>query len=105
MVDEMENMEDSGEESFAELFEKSFVAGSKLEPGQRVDAKVIKITKNWVFLEVGQKGEGVVDKKELTDADGHVNIVEGRITSYNVCYTKLLRTDVLSGSAMRRGLV
>lgn len=83
MVDEMENLEDSGEESFAELLEKSFVAGSKLEPGQRVDAKVIKVTKNWVFLEVGQKGEGVVDKKELTDAEGKAEIAEGDVlTAY-----------------------
>lgn len=83
MVDEMDGREESGEESFAELFEKSFVKRGTLEPGQRVDATVLKVTRNWVFLEVGQKGEGVIDKKELMDADGNAKIAEGDVlTAY-----------------------
>jgi small subunit ribosomal protein S1 len=85
MVDEMDDMEDTGEESFAELFEKSFSGGvsGKLEPGQKVEAKVLSITKDWVFLDVGQKGEGVLDRKELLDADGNLKVAEGDVlTAY-----------------------
>ncbi len=43
MVDEMDDTEENGEESFAELFEKSFVGSTKLEPGQQVKASVLKV--------------------------------------------------------------
>ena len=83
MVDEMDDMEETGEESFAELFEKSFSGGGsgKLEPGQKVEAKVLSITKDWVFLDVGQKGEGVLDRKELLDADGNLKVAEGEVVT------------------------
>lgn len=85
MVDEMDDREETGEESFAELFEKSFSGGGagKLEPGKKVEATVLSITKDWVFLDVGQKGEGVLDRKELLDADGNLKVAEGDVlTAY-----------------------
>ncbi len=81
MVDEMDEMEESGEESFAEMFEKSFISSNKLEPGQKVEATVLTVTKDWIFLDVGQKGEGVLDRKELLDADGNVTVAEGDVIS------------------------
>jgi small subunit ribosomal protein S1 len=81
MVDEMDEMEESGEESFAEMFEKSFVSSNQLEPGQKVEAKVLTVTKDWIFLDVGQKGEGVLDRKELLDADGNVKVAAGDVIS------------------------
>jgi small subunit ribosomal protein S1 len=81
MVDEMDDTEENGEESFAELFEKSFVGSTKLEPGQQVKATVLKVTKDWIFLDVGQKGEGVLDKKELLDADDNLKVEEGDVVS------------------------
>ncbi len=81
MVDEMDEMEEGGEESFAELFEKSFVSSNKLEPGQKVEATVLTVTKDWIFLDVGQKGEGVLDRKELLDADGNVKVAAGDVIS------------------------
>ena len=81
MVDEMDEMDEFGEESFAEMFEKSFVGSNKLEPGQQVEATVLKVTKDWIFLDVGQKGEGVLDKKELLDADGNLKVAEGDVLS------------------------
>ncbi len=81
MVDEIDEMEENGEESFAELFEKSFVSSNKLEPGQKVEAKVLTVTKDWIFLDIGQKGEGVLDRKELLDADGNVKVAEGDVIS------------------------
>jgi small subunit ribosomal protein S1 len=68
---------ENGEESFAEMFEKSFKKQGKLEPGQLVEARVVKITAEWVFLDLGGKGEGYLDKKELLDQDGKIGVREG----------------------------
>ncbi|ACM21880.1 RNA-binding S1 domain protein [Geotalea daltonii FRC-32] len=74
--DEKEELE-SAEESFADLFEKSFSAQTRLEPGQKIDAKIMKISGDWIFLDTGRKGEGVLEKKELLNADGEVTVKEG----------------------------
>ncbi|GAW67472.1 30S ribosomal protein S1 [Geoanaerobacter pelophilus] len=71
--DEME----TEEESFADLFERSQKDAGRLEPGSKVEATVLKITKDWVFLDTGRKGEGVLDIKELTDAEGNVSVKVG----------------------------
>jgi small subunit ribosomal protein S1 len=82
-MDERDEEETAGEESFAELFEKSFVDSGRLEPGQKVEAVVLKVASDWVFLDVGQKGEGVLEKKELLDAEGNLKVREGEtITAY-----------------------
>jgi small subunit ribosomal protein S1 len=66
-----------GEESFADLFEQSFVAPARYEPGQKISAPVIKVTPEWVFLDLGRKGEGVVAAKELMDEEGKLRVREG----------------------------
>jgi small subunit ribosomal protein S1 len=58
------------EESFAEMLERSLARPATLEPGQLIPAKILKIGAEWLFLDVGQKGEGVLDVKELLDAEG-----------------------------------
>jgi small subunit ribosomal protein S1 len=65
------------EESFAEMFEQSFKDAGRLEPGEKVAARVLKISDDWVFLDTGRKGEGVLDKKELLDAEGNLTVKEG----------------------------
>jgi small subunit ribosomal protein S1 len=67
------------EENFAELFEKSFTKSNWLEPGEKVEARILKISGEWVFLDTGRKGEGVLDKKELLDAEGNLTVREGDI--------------------------
>lgn len=69
--------ETTEEESFAELFEKSFKTLEKLAPGQQVTARVLKISGDWIFLDTGRKGEGVIDRKELLDAEGNLTVSEG----------------------------
>ncbi len=70
--------EETGEENFAELFEQSSAKQSRwLEPGQKVSGKVLKVSSEWVFMDTGQKGEGVVDRKEFLDLDGNVTLKEG----------------------------
>ena len=65
------------EESFAELFARSAAKSDWLEPGQKVEARVLKISGDWVFLDTGRKGEGVLDRKELLDPDGNLTVKEG----------------------------
>ncbi|HTG01950.1 MAG TPA: 30S ribosomal protein S1 [Nitrospirota bacterium] len=78
-------MNQNNEENFAELFEKSFKKPEKLEPGQKVEAVIVKISSDWIFLDLGGKGEGYLDKKEMMDEAGNVKVGEGdRITAYFV---------------------
>ncbi len=65
------------EESFADLFERSFKKQGKLEPGQMVEAVIVKISADWIFLDLGGKGEGYLDKKEMLDEGGKLTVKEG----------------------------
>ncbi len=67
------------EENFAEMFEQSYKKPSRMEPGHKVEAPIVKITKDWVLIEVGGKGEGYIDINELKDADGNLIANEGDV--------------------------
>ena len=69
--------EENGGESFAELFAASQTNTGKLKPGSQVQARVLHVSGEWVFLDIGQKGEGVLDKRELTDAEGELIVKPG----------------------------
>ncbi len=77
--------EDENTENFAELFEQSYKEPTRLEPGQKVEAAIVKITPEWALLEVGGKGEGYLDINELKDAEGNLFAKEGdRVRAYFV---------------------
>jgi len=81
-IDNREEME-TEEESFADMFERSQKDSGHLAPGSKVEATVLKITKDWVFLDTGRKGEGVLDIKELVDAEGNVSVKAGdKVTAW-----------------------
>lgn len=65
------------EEDFAALLEQSMARPTRLEPGRLIAARILKIGAEWVFLDVGQKGEGVLDVKELLDAEGTLTAAAG----------------------------
>ncbi|GFE57155.1 30S ribosomal protein S1 [Geobacter sp. AOG1] len=71
------NEENNGEENFADLLAQSFAATPRLAPGDKVEAKVLKISGEWIFLDTGRKGEGVLERKELLDAEGNLTVREG----------------------------
>ena len=81
MIDESEETDDG---SFAALFAQSDEKGrSWLEPGQKLTGKVLKIGTEWIFMDTGQKGEGVIERKEFLDIDGNTTVQEGDdITAY-----------------------
>ena len=65
------------EESFAELLEKSSNLSERLEPGQKVKVKVISISGDSVYVDLGGKSEGVIDLSEFVAEDGILHIKEG----------------------------
>jgi small subunit ribosomal protein S1 len=77
MSNSNQSTNDNNEESFAELFEKSLKKQGRLEPGQMTEAMIVKITADWIFLDLGGKGEGYLDKKEMTDESGKLTVKEG----------------------------
>jgi len=78
-IDNQSAQETNKEESFAELFEKSFKKQGKLETGQLVEANIVKISSDWIFLDLGGKGEGYLDKKEMMNEAGELTVKEGEI--------------------------
>ncbi len=87
---------------FGQLLEQTFVAPARYEPGQKVVARVIKVTSEWVFLDLGRKGEGILAAKELADETGNVQVKEGdSLASYFVSTdgSEMLFTTRVGGSS------
>jgi len=71
------------EESFESLLRQSVFPSSHINPGQMIEAVVIKISKDWVFIDSGGKSEGHIVIDEFKDDDGSITIKEGdRIRAY-----------------------
>ena len=100
----MNELNDQNEEkSFAELLEESGVGRDYLRPGQKVEAVIVKITPEWIFLALGGKSEGYLDRRELQDEEGNLTVKEGdRISAYFLSSRhneKLFTTKVGGGEA------
>jgi small subunit ribosomal protein S1 len=91
--------------SFAELLAETEVGNDRLKPGQKVEAMIVKITPEWIFLDLGGKTEGYLDRRELADEDGNIAAQEGdTIRAYFLSSRhneKLFTTKVGSGEAGR----
>jgi small subunit ribosomal protein S1 len=103
MTDEKDGVTESQSmESFADMFESSFVENSKIEPGQKVEAEVVRVEKEWVFLDVGGKSEGAVACAELLGDDGRPIVKEGdTLTAYFLSNNQgqMLFTTKMSGAS------
>ena len=66
----------SDSEDFATLFAQH-EARRALERGQVVSGRVIQITAEHVFVDVGGKGEAWIDRAELSDAEGQLRVKIG----------------------------
>jgi small subunit ribosomal protein S1 len=66
----------SDPEDFATLFARE-AARPVLEVGQIVRGRVIQITAESVFVDVGSKGEAWIERAELTEADGKLKVAVG----------------------------
>lgn len=80
MDEELEkDIEMAEEESFAELLEGSLVKPARYIPGQKVEARIVKISAEWIFLDLGGKSEGYLERKELQDEEGNLTVAEGDV--------------------------
>jgi small subunit ribosomal protein S1 len=67
----------SNHESFADLFKDDGPAKKQLTPGQKIKAVVVDVSQDSIFLDVGGKSEGFVDRKELEDETGDITVETG----------------------------
>jgi len=65
------------EKSFAELLDETSLTPRRYSVGEKIDTTVVKITSEWIFLDLGTKSEGYLDKKELLDDEGNLTVKEG----------------------------
>lgn len=70
----MEHDSDSFEALFGQSEDKTL---RKLSPGEKINATVVGIDKETVFLDVGTKSEGIIEISEFTDENGEVSISPG----------------------------
>jgi hypothetical protein len=75
--DDRGRSEETEEESFPDLLDSTYEEPARLEPGEKISAKIIGITSDHVFLDLGRKGEGCLEGKEFHDADGNLTVKEG----------------------------
>jgi small subunit ribosomal protein S1 len=90
--------------SFSELLNETDLTPKLFSVGEKIDTIIVKITSDWVFLDLGAKSEGYLDKKEFLDENGNLTAKEGdRITAYFVSShhgEKLFTTKLLSSKSV-----
>src|SRR5512139_961319 len=74
----MAEKEMNDETSFEELLKASSEGpGRKLFPGDKISGKVLKISKDTIFVDLGGKSEGIADIQEFLDKKGNLTIKQG----------------------------
>jgi small subunit ribosomal protein S1 len=66
------------EENFAAMLDKSTM-GERLSPGQKVRAKVVSVSGDLVYIDLGGKSEGAVNLVEFIDKEGAASVREGDV--------------------------
>ncbi|MCF6178474.1 MAG: 30S ribosomal protein S1 [Geopsychrobacter sp.] len=86
MNDENFDLDDNqNDEDFAAMLEESMGGSTRIELGQKTEAKILQIGPDWMFLDIGQKGEGVLAAHEFQNDEGEMTVVVGdRISAYFV---------------------
>ncbi len=64
-------------EDFAALFEAQAASAVRLQAGQKVTGTVIDITGDSVFVDVGIKVDGIMERKDVLDAEGQETVKVG----------------------------
>ncbi len=67
-----------GEGSFAEMLEQSFSAQGETPIGEKVQGRVFNIGKEYVFLDLGTRDEGILPRAEV-EHDGKLDVAEGDV--------------------------
>jgi small subunit ribosomal protein S1 len=101
-----EEQDRSEPEDFATLFAREGARRS-LEVGQVVTGRVLHVDDETVFVDVGGKGEALIDRAELVDAQGNLTVAVGDRIEATVVRggdTVRLSHRLLQGAQARQGL-
>lgn len=91
-IDALNTKVNEHEESFAEMLEKSLSVTDRIEPGHKVRARVISISGDLVYIDLGGKSDGVIGLNEFIKEDGTCSVREGdEITAFFVSMQDGLR--------------
>ncbi len=75
--------QDTGD--FAAMLEESMSGTTRVEIGQKAEARILQIGSDWMFLDIGQKGEGVLAVHEFQNDEGEMTVAVGdTISAYFV---------------------
>jgi small subunit ribosomal protein S1 len=92
-------------ESFAELFaaSESTATPKRFEVGQKVSGRIVQMGAEQAFLDLGGKGEAMIDLAELKDSQGNVMVALGEILEGYILATGggIVVTKQLSKGAQR----
>jgi small subunit ribosomal protein S1 len=98
--------DESEQEDFATLFAREG-AQRALEVGQVVKGRILQIGDETIFVDVGGKGEALIDRAELEDEDGNLKLAAGDDIEATVVRTGdevRLSYRLLQGVQAREGL-
>ena len=73
-------------EDFAAMFEAS-VQAKRLEQGELVEGRIVAIGPEVALVDVGRKGEAVMDIAEVKNADGEFEVAVGDLVQAMVVST------------------
>jgi len=62
---------------FETLLDSTFTSNVKLQPGELVEAEIVAISDDCIFLQLDGKSEGQLDTAEMVDKDGNLTVKEG----------------------------
>ncbi|MBN1470847.1 MAG: S1 RNA-binding domain-containing protein [Syntrophaceae bacterium] len=90
--------------SFEELLNETSLKPRRFSAGERIDTIIVNITADFIFIDLGAKSEGYIDKKELLDDNGDLTVREGDpITAYFLSSRhgeKLFTTKLLTSKSV-----
>jgi len=95
----------SGHESFADLFKDDSLSQKQLSTGQKIKATVVSVSQDTIFLDVGAKSEGYLDRKELEDETGDVTVKPGdslEVYFLSSAQNEMLFTSKIGGGSTSR---
>ena len=106
--DDKHRNESNEEENFADLLNQTPSMPDRFEPGQMIEAAIVKISGDWAFLDLGGKTEGLLAREELMDEEGKLSVSEGdAVTAYFLFskdQEKIFTTKVGRGPAANKYL-
>lgn len=93
------------QENFADLFKDDTVTDKQLTPGQKIQATVVAVSPDSIFLDVGGKSEGFLDRKELEDETGAATVKAGdtlEVYFLSTAHNEMLFTTKIGGGSTSR---